>query len=416
MSNTIYEGMTEFINERLKEGLEAPDIYEMVRRKFKTNSSRKSLLSRIYQQRKKLKTIPKQKSKPILISKNLSQDFSDDEIESFLNLIRKSKVINFIDLCNIFDYPPKKVLALIEECKFLGFDIFVDCNKIIFNVENVASAEVIRKPLVGGKNIVFGVASDLHFGSKATQITALLKFCEIAKKRGVKHIFVPGDVLAGYDVYRGQVFDLYAVQSQEQTDSVLANLPEGFEWYLLGGNHDYSFIKKGGGHNPLMVLSRERSDIHYVGFDEATVPLMNNVDLMMWHPSGGIPYSVSYRIQKAIEQIAFSELLKVTRGIKDKPSVRFLLSGHLHIQVQALFGSIYGMQCGAFEGQTNYLRRKGIIPAIGGYVVEAELGTDGSLKNFLPKFYVFEEIEDDWKNFKHSFNSNVGDITKPIFE
>ena len=82
--------------------------------------------------------------------------------------------------------------------------------------------------------------------------------------------------------------------------------------------------------------------------------------------------------------------------------------------MQAMFGSIWGAQCGTFEGQTNYLKRKGLVPSIGGWIVKASLGHNGLLKNFESKFYIFDEIEDDWKNYKHTIP--LEQITKPIFE
>lgn len=82
--------------------------------------------------------------------------------------------------------------------------------------------------------------------------------------------------------------------------------------------------------------------------------------------------------------------------------------------MQALFGPIWGAQCGTFEGQTNYLKRKGLVPSIGGYIVKASLGKNGLLKSFEAKFYIFDEIEDDWKNYKHT--SPEKKITKPIME
>ena len=73
-----------------------------------------------------------------------------------------------------------------------------------------------------------------------------------------------------------------------------------------------------------------------------------------------------------------------------------------------------GAQCGSFEGQTNYLKRKGLVPSIGGWIVKATLGLNGLLKNFEAKYYIFNEIEDDYRNYKHSIPDSK--IEKPIFE
>jgi hypothetical protein len=331
----------------------------------------------------------------------------------FIEIVKKQKISSIIDLANKLNCIPSRILDYVEYYRSMGYEISTDDQYVIFSTNAVSNGLVIENPLED-KEITFAIMSDPHFGSKACQITALNEFCEICRKKGVKQIFVPGDVVAGFEVYPGQIFDVYAKSSQEQEESVIMNLPHGFEWYMLGGNHDYSFIKRGGGHNPLLMIENQRKDTHYIGFDQAIVPLLPNVDAILWHPSGGIPYAHSYRLQKGIEQVASSELTKISRDIKTKPTVRFMFAGHLHIQLEALFGNILGVQCGSFEGQSNYLKRKGIVPAVGGWIFNVDLTPDGNFRSFAPRFYVFPDIVDDWKNYNHTAPKQQ--ITSPIFD
>jgi len=344
-----------------------------------------------------------------LIEKTKNIQETDKKILKFLD---GRKVVSIDELQNHFGGRKRDIERSIQRCRSNGHEIVLDNDVVFISKTNVREPEKVSQ--LSCTEITFGVVSDPHFGSKACQITALNEFAELMKKKGVKHIFCPGDLVAGYEVYPGQIHDVYAMSAKEQEETTLLNMPTGFQWYILGGNHDYSYIKRGGGYNIISVIASKRLDVHYVGFDSATIPILNNVDVLLGHPSGGVPYSVSYRLQKNIEQITISELQNVVRGVKDKPSIRFVLLGHLHIQMQAMFGSIWGAQCGTFEGQTNYLKRKGLVPCIGGWIVKATLGKNGLLKNFDSKFYLFDEIEDDWKNYKHSIPEQK--ITKPIFE
>ena len=415
MTHVRYPGMLEFVQEQKENGLNSKEIYDLVRKEFGYSSSYPTFRRYVvYVQQKKtdidiniepedIDTLDK-RYKKIRVS-------SRDDIK-FLETISKHRVLKVDDLCNKLNCPPKIVYDFVDHYRSKGYEIVVDDDKVIFSEGVVSNGELRVHPLEE-KEIIFGVAGDFHFGSKSVQITPLNEFCELARKKSVKHMFIPGDIVAGYNVYPGQVFDLYAISSEEQEKSVVTNLPYGFEWYALGGNHDYSFIRRGGGHNPLLTISSLREDFHYVGFDEADVPILPGVDLKMWHPSGGVPYSISYRLQKGVEQVAFDELTSIVRGVKSRPTIRFILSGHLHIQMQAMFGSIFGTQCGCFEGQTNYLKRKGLVPHVGGYIIEALIGKNGLLKNFEAKFYIFEEVKDDWKNYKHSISEPK--ITKPLF-
>lgn len=336
-----------------------------------------------------------------------------EEIDKkIIRLLDSKRVMKICDLLKMLDCNKQTLDRLINNCRRNGYEINLDNGNIFLSTTNVREAEKISQ--ISCTEIIFGVISDPHFGSKSCQITAINEFSEIMKKKGVRHIFCPGDLVAGYDVYPGQVHDIYAISAQEQEETTLLNLPKGFDWYILGGNHDYSFIKRGGGYNIISVIASKRKDVHYVGFDEANIPILTNVDVKLFHPSGGVPYSISYRLQKSMEQITMSELQSIVRDVKDKPTVRFVLAGHLHIQMQAMFGSIWGAQCGTFEGQTNYLKRKGLVPCIGGWIVKASLGNNGLLKNFEAKFYLFNEIEDDWKNYRHTIPEQK--IEKPIFE
>lgn len=332
--------------------------------------------------------------------------------DSFLSIVRSNSSLKLTHLCNILKCTPSTIDALIDYHRHNGVEIVTDGHQVYLNKFTPPSNDKVKQ--IGTTEVKFAIASDLHFGSKACQITAINEFCEVARGKGIKHIFVPGDVTAGLGVYSGQINDLYAITSDDQVDSVVANLPEGFTWYLMGGNHDYSFIRNGG-HNIIQTIMNQRKDVKYIGFDEAEIPILNNVDAKLIHPSGSIPYSYSYKLQKNIEQISYTELRKMAWGCKDKPSVRFVLQGHLHIQVQAMFGSIFGAQCGCFEGQTNYLRRLGLTPTVGGYIVSACLGTNGLLYNYEARFYVYDEIEEDWKNYRHKTKQDHTKM-KPIFQ
>jgi hypothetical protein len=390
---------TIFILNQLDEGVESEEIFQKLKQNgYKTSSESFK------------RQVLKLKKRHGIIESNKGLTEIDKKL---IKILENEKVTNLYNLSSKLNRSKKELGKNISNCIRNGYEIKVENNNIILSKTNVRDSEKVPQ-ISNSDEIVFGVVSDPHFGSKCCQFTALNEFAGIMKSKGVKHIFCPGDLVSGFDVYPGQVHDVYAISAREQEESALLNIPTGFNWYVLGGNHDYSFIKRGGGYNIISVIASKRKDVHYVGFDEVNVPLLNNVDLKMTHPSGGIPYSISYRLQKNMEQITMTELQLLVRGVKEKPTVRFVLAGHLHIQMQAMFGSIWGAQCGTFEGQTNYLKRKGLNPCIGGYIVKATLGKNGLLKSFEAKFYMFDEIEDDWKNYKHTINEQK--IEKPIFE
>jgi hypothetical protein len=400
---TLYPGLVEFVKQEILAGKQTKDIYEEAKSRFNYTYP----ISAFYKYISKVKKF--------LTDKDLEDAGETRESieESFINILEKKRSISGDELCEQLSCSPNEIFDLITQFRKKGYEIICDDRNIILSTNVTSDGEKIDSPLED-KEIIFGVASDIHFGSKACQITALNEFAEICRKNGVKYMFTPGDLCAGYKVYPGQEFEVYALSAEEQEESVILNLPKGFEWYVLGGNHDYSFIKRGGGHNCLLSIEAQRPDFHYVGFDDADIPILPGVDLKLWHPAGGAPYSYSYRLQKGIEQVVYTELANISRDFKEKPSVRFVLAGHLHIQLQAMFGSIFGMQCGTFEGQTGFLRRLGLYPQVGGYIVKASISRNGLLRNFNAKFYMWpKQIDEDWRNYKHSTEKKG--VFKPLF-
>lgn len=248
--------------------------------------------------------------------------------------------------------------------------------------------------------VAFAVASDWHIGSKAAQVSALRAFIEMAvKKYEIRHILVPGDICAGFGVYKGQANEVYAQGASEQLDALVNTIPEysGVSFYILGGNHDYSFVKTSG-FNIVKVASQIRPDWIYLGFDEAVVPLTKDLDIVLWHPSGGVPYALTYRGQKFAAELAQRELVEIITGKKDRPRTRFIFWGHLHVAASFPHGPIRVVGPGCFEGRNSYLKQKGLTPKIQGVIVEADITKDGLIQRYVGHEIEYVEEDEDWRN------------------
>lgn len=249
-------------------------------------------------------------------------------------------------------------------------------------------------------HVRFAVASDLHIASKAAQVSAMRAFLDLAVNRyGCRHILVPGDVVAGFRVYRGQENEVYAASASDQLDALVNTVPTfpGVTFYVMGGNHDYSWIK-GAGFNIVQLACQQRPDWVYMGYDEATVPLTPDLDVAMWHPSGGVPYALTYRGQKYAEQLGQRELTEVIVGQKERPRTRFVFWGHLHVSASFPFGPIRVVGPGCFEGRNSYLKQKGLTPMIQGVVIDADITPEGMISEYTERAIPFVEKEDDYHN------------------
>lgn len=255
------------------------------------------------------------------------------------------------------------------------------------------------------RRICFGLGSDIHIGSKHTQISALRKFIEVGvNEYQVENFLWCGDMTTGVGVYRGQSNDLYAHSAEDQLESLMHTMPEyaGVKHIMIGGNHDYSFMKQNG-FNIVKTAADRRSDFVYAGFDQAEIPLISNprgevtASAVLWHPSGGVPYALSYRGQKMAAEVSRKELADTVMERKPGPTVRFIFWGHLHVSDIFPHGPIWVIGPGCFEGTNGYLLQKGLTPVIQGMIIEADITEIGMVSGVHIHPIAFIEAERDYK-------------------
>ena len=406
----LYPGMRDYVIRCMTEGVHITELYHEVTDKFNYTNDFVAFRGYVYRLRsrgfippktKKIRRRPTPKVSDVHVHADLSNQM--------LDILKKEKYIAVINLCNRLNCPPKKIRSLIKDFRELGYEIVHDDLHVSLSSHDLAS--VPKYTVSKDREILFGVASDLHFGSRSCQITRLNEFCDLCRKMGIKHIFVPGDITAGFEVFKGQHHELYAHGAEAQEATVIRNLPEGFTWYFLGGNHDYSFVQKCS-HNPLRSIEASREDCIYVGYDDASIEILNGVDLKMWHPRGATAYALSYKIQKRIERLGLDELNKLVMDAQAS-AVRILLAGHFHQNLSMLQGGILALQCGAFEGKNNLTERMGVTPVIGGWIIRAWFNGD-NIVEYEQRFWTRPEIPEDWRNYQHTIEEPKK-INGPVF-
>ena len=192
-----------------------------------------------------------------------------------------------------FDRSAETCRGWVDELMAAGYNVIETQTTAEVSTKALPPSPIVERMLrFSGLEFTLGVISDLHFGSSAEQTSALHAFTRRAYDAGVRHMLVSGDIFAGYGVYKGQANDLYIVRADGQIAAASSRIPQydDMDWYLLGGNHDYAYIK-GGGPCGLRALCAMRPDMHFVGYDAADIPITDRVDCRLWHPRGGIPYA-----------------------------------------------------------------------------------------------------------------------------
>lgn len=317
----------------------------------------------------------------------------------------KNSDVTLSELSRRFDRSELTIKAMIDELMAEAFPIVTTETTVRLDTQTIPSIDVARQvptPLaqMTGHYCAFGVMTDLHAGSVAQQITNTWAFVQCCYDAGIRFILVPGDLVAGHKVYRGQLNDLWAVGADKQLIVLNMSLPrlEGLTYLVIGGNHDFSYIKLGGP-DIVKVFAASREDVVYLGYDVADVPLTDMASIRLWHMSGGRAYAISYKLQRAIEQYSFDELMKLIYGLKDNPSLRFVLAGHLHAAFWSIFGPITGMQCGCFEGSNSLTKRKGWHVVIGGFIVETWITDAGLVQRERIEWVPGIEIPNDYQGY-----------------
>jgi len=201
--------------------------------------------------------------------------------------------------------------------------------------------------------IRFGVASDIHVGSLYERIDALCVFLERCERGGIKTILVPGDILDGHGIYKGQAFEQYAVGLKAQLDAFKKKIPQfkNLVFHFITGNHDESF-KKSCGVDIGAALCQDRPNWKFLGESYAELTFQTKSKLpfrvTLAHPGGGSAYSLSYRLQKNIESLSGGT----------KPDARF--EGHFHKAIWLPgYRNVEAFSAGCFDCSANVVTTSG---------------------------------------------------------
>lgn len=321
----------------------------------------------------------------------------ETQVKRLVDVLRRKPSASVSEVCNDLDVSPKRLDRIVATARGLSINVEMPTNdRLTLNVKAppIDRLAVHRLPIEPVKGeIVFAVASDIHFASKLHRGECLTDFIDTAMNDyGVKTVLCPGDIFAGINMYHGQLNEITGWGVKHQLDAGVKGLPRrrGLRYKMIGGNHDESFMKAGG-NDIIRAFAQERDDVESYGFYSAMLDLVvpgakKPIKVELHHPDKAGAYALSYHMQKEIEQIP--------PGMK--PQMIFM--GHTH-QVNQLpdYRGIAGFYCGTFEDQTLFLKRKHASPNIGGWIVRVGVCADGALKT----------LTTTWVRYFHSARGSI---------
>ena len=306
--------------------------------------------------------------------------------EQALDLIRRK--VSFKNLCNALKAAPFQVEQILERLRNEGHEFKEEINgNLSFEVPEVKPNKAVFIPIRPVRDkIRIGIMSDIHIGSKQSHRKAICDFVLACYQRGIRHIFIPGDLTDGCGVYDGQEMDSEynsrpADVARFQVNLLCEMLPimKGLKYYFILGNHDLSFYKKVGLDVGKMIIER-RSDMIYLGKMNGDC-VLGKIKIRLQHGIKGASYAADYRMRKYVEAI--------TPG--SKPHVYLL--GHYHTEFETTIRNVRCYQMPSFCGPTTFTKGMGVDPVIGGKMVTLGLDEKGSIRFFASRFYQYHYAE-----------------------
>ena len=303
-----------------------------------------------------------------------------DLLSRFASYLKKHPGSTQVQVMDALDLSPHHMQELLDRAVAENYQLRAPSPSTLSisfaapQVDRLAVHRLDVEPVSG--HIKLGVISDIHIASKLHRQECLQDFVDLAMNDyGIRRIFVPGDIMAGINMYAGQNNEIECWGMEQQVQMAVDLIPrrKGLVYDIIGGNHDESLLKAAGA-NAIQALTRKRTDITEHGFYSALIDLVvpgakAPLKIELFHPDKAGAYAQTYHVQKAIEQIP--------AGMKP----HILLVGHEH---QANFMPDYrgvaAFMCGCFEDQTLYLKRKHLAPAIGGWIIDVGLASRGSVR------------------------------------
>jgi len=339
-----------------------------------------------------------------MLSKEFGEEIKDTQVRGYLrynpNIEKPEKKVEHKPLLDLLQkenslaelsdksgMSARMVLAQIDDYREAGYQITeVNGNylltKILIPEDNTHNAD-----WTGNTTVKFGVISDTHLCSKDQQLTHLNTFYDMLIDDGITECYHAGDLSEGVNMRTGHEYEVFRHGVDSQAEYIIDKYPrrEGLKTYYITGNHDHSGIKSAGV-DIGKIISNSRDDLIYLGKQSARVMITPNCSMDLVHPLDGASYAISYATQKYIDSLSGGE------------KSRILFIGHHHKAFMLpVYRNIAAFESGTFQRQTKWMQGKRLSAHVGGWIIEAKVDNDGTIKRIKGEFVPFYTmIEKDY--------------------
>ena len=286
------------------------------------------------------------------------------------------------ELADKADKSPRRIREAISRLSAAGYRL--DIGEEAIRLITVApDHHNLHRGLLEGETVRVGVVSDTHLGSNEEALEELHLAYDWFESEGVDKVMHAGDWITGRGIFRGQDSEIKLHTLDAQIEYLTEKYPKrkGVQTFGISGNHDLEGEAGRVGLDPIYPFAHRRDDITYLGAYSAWLQVGgdNGPWIHLLHGRGGMSYAYSYKAQKLTEGYPVGR----------KPAV--LICGHWHVRGSFETRGIQVIFPGCFEWQSRFLQRLGLLPSVGFHTLEMTFGDDGSLVQFLPRWFKFYE-------------------------
>jgi hypothetical protein len=317
---------------------------------------------------------------------------SDNSLSTKVHsVIKGGRSKHFIaELADKFDVPPKAIREAAEELKSKGFLVTVDHSSVWMGDPVAGGVTVFPEDRIDldgytGRVLRFGLCSDNHLCSRYERLDVLNALYDLYEQEGINVVYNCGNWIDGEARFNKN--DIHQHGMGNQFRYFAKNYPkkEGMITYCIGGDdHEGWYTQREGIDLGMMFKSyvekAGREDLEYLGYMEHDIMVpapRGETRIRLVHAGGGSAYAISYTTQKLIESLTGGE----------KPEI--LLIGHYHKAEYLQYRNIHAVQAGCTQDQTPFMRKKRLSAHVGGWIIEAHVADDGSVRRFKSEFINF---------------------------
>ena len=288
-------------------------------------------------------------------------------------LIKKKKSVK--EMCDALEINEYELIGMVEKLKEEG-NLVDYVNGEIISLKKPVNQEKIYEIPNDLEKLKLLLISDTHLCSKFDRLDILRYLYDKAEELGVKHVLHSGDFTDGRSTRPEQVYELKEPSYQGQVDYCVSKYPQfSGKTYVIQGNHDDWWYKSNGS-EIVKAIASQRPDIEYLGADVGNMKI-GNLDIRLFHGSGGVAYSKSYKIQKYLDQIPLSE----------RPDI--LQTGHIHQAFYYKQDKTHCFQTGCLEDMTPYVRSLGFNGDKSCWWADVEFDDKGQIHSITPTLEEF---------------------------